>query len=263
MDAMDAMAAMDGEEEAFHRFVGWCIQSAGWWWYRWELSWSASWHLGAVELDHKDVQRWTGPLFEAFTSGAWLLFWTEETLYWIAKPTVHIERTPNGRRLHCEDGPALESDVEDLYFWHGMMIPGYIIDNPEQITVKRVDDETNAEIRRVMLERFPGGLGAYLTAAGAKVVDVGSDDHPVRGLRGSRLLYREIPDDEAIVLIECRNSTPEPDGSIKLYHLRIDPNAYGGRASKDVWAAMASTWREADGTLFYKKPEQYCPEIES
>lgn len=264
IDAMAARAAIDAmDEEATQRLMRWCMQSSAWRWYSFEMSWIATTHLGAIEHDDTNLQRWTAPFFEAFTAGAWFLFWTGETLYWVAKPQVHVEQTPTGRRLHCSDGPAIKSDCEDLYFWHGVMIPSFIVTNPEQITVQIVDAERNAEVRRVMLERFPGGLAAYLVGAGAKVVHRGNSRHKVKGLRGSRLLYREIPEDEPIVMIECRNSTPEPDGTTKLYHIRVDPNAYGGMASRDVHAAMASTWRKADGSLEFKDYREYLPAVET
>src|SRR3989304_812179 len=57
---------------------------------------------------------WAANVFEAFVAGAWIVYWTDDTLYWFAKPTVHLDATPGTRRLHCANGPALESDAEDL-----------------------------------------------------------------------------------------------------------------------------------------------------
>ncbi len=38
-----------------------------------------------------------------------------------------------------------------------------------------------------------------------------------------KLLSKEVPGDEPIVMVELLNSTPEPDGSVKVYHLRVPP----------------------------------------
>ena len=104
---------------------------------------------------------------------------------------------------------------------------------------------------------------AYMIESDSVVISVGSSDHPVKGLRNAKLLLRDVADDEPILIIDCLNSTPEPDGTVKHYYIRIDPKAYNGRAGKEIHAAMASTWRNADGSLFFEKPEQYCPEIET
>ena len=48
---------------------------------------STTW-LGARD---ERVAAWSKPLFDAFVAGAWLLHWTEDTLYWAAKPAVHLE----------------------------------------------------------------------------------------------------------------------------------------------------------------------------
>jgi hypothetical protein len=194
-------------------------------------------------------------------SAGWAI--PHEKVCWISE-RHEIVNQDELHRLHSVTGPAVRyPDGWSIYAVHGVRVPEFVIMNPEQITVQAVDAERNAEVRRVMLERFPGGLAAYLVGAGAKVVHRGNSRHKVKGLRGSRLLYREIPEDEPIVMIECRNSTPEPDGTTKLYHIRIDPSAYNGMASRDVHAAMASTWRKADGSLEFKDYREYLPAVET
>lgn len=48
---------------------------------------------------------------------------------------------------------------------------------------------------------------------------------------------------------------------LKDYFIRCDPKAYGGL--KTAHAAVASTWRNADGSMLFEKPEDYNCEIES
>jgi hypothetical protein len=173
----------------------------------------ATTHLGAEQLDSPDVDRWAKPLFEAYIAGCWMLHWTEDALYWIAKPTVHVERFSSGlRRLHNEHYAALESDVENLYFWHGVMVPAFVVVRPDWITVKHIETEENAEVRRVMIERM--GYERYILESGASLIH--TDE--------TGALYRkEFPDDEPLVVVHVTNSTIEPDGSFKKYVLRVPP----------------------------------------
>jgi hypothetical protein len=169
-------------------------------------------HIGALQLDNAPLQAWTEPLFEAFLAGAWMIHWTEDTVYWIAKPVVHVEPVAQGRRLHNASGPALDSDIEPLYFWHGVMVPDFVVERPELITVEQIQQERNAEVRRVLLERYT--FPRYIQDTGAQKIhedELGE-------------LYRvELPDDEAIVMVRVLNSTVEEDGSRKPYYLRVPP----------------------------------------
>lgn len=163
-------------------------------------------------------------------------------------------------RPHCDDGPFAEwADGTKFYAVHGVLVPWDIIEKPETITVARIDAETNAEVRRVMLGRF--GIARYVRESGANVVHSDTDQYG----RSRRLLRRDVPDDEPIVMIEVTNSTPEPDGAFRTYMLRVDPNAYGGRASKECHAAIASTFRAKRdrSKLYFARPEDYSPRIET
>lgn len=144
---------------------------------------------------------------------------------------------------------------------HGTRVPGWIIERPQDISVSRIDSELNAEVRRVMIERY--GLFRYMQDSGAAVIHQLPDNYYLKGLRGARLLRKDQPGDEPIIIIAVKNSTPEPDGSIKDYLLRVDPNAYAGKAASECHAAMASTWRFEDGSLVFAKPSDYSPRVET
>lgn len=163
-------------------------------------------------------------------------------------------------RPHGENGPhAAFSDGSALYYWHGVQIPAWIMETPEKITAKKILEERNTEVRRVMIEKMTPA--AFIKDANAKIVHEDRD-----GLGFPRRLLRiDLPDDEPLVMVEVTNSTPEPDGTNRLYHLRVDPNAYGGRAAKECLAAIASTWREKKpGTpLMFKTPEEYVLAVET
>jgi hypothetical protein len=105
-------------------------------------------------------------------------------------------------RLHNVAGAALTyPDGFALHAVHGIRVSADIIDNPASITCERIGGESNAEIRRVMIELY--GANRYLLDSGAKVIH--------RDAVG--ILYRkELSNDEPIVMVRVLNSTPEPDG---------------------------------------------------
>jgi hypothetical protein len=206
----------------------------------WELSWSV-----CALSDRKTAdEAWLRPLFEAFVCGCWLLYWADDTLYWVAKPTVH--REPRTQRLHHITQPALASDFVNLYFWHGVMVPAFMVRRPDLITLAHIDQEINAEVRRVMIERYRHGEEIH--GAAAFIRDAGGErlDHDERY---GTLWLRRITRYEAIVMIEVVNRTPEPDGHFKHYWLRVPPTM--------------RTAREAVAWTFNMPAQQYAPEKET
>jgi hypothetical protein len=181
------------------------------------------------------------PLYKAFISGAWFLFWTEKTLFWVAKPTMHFEQfegARNNRRLHNGKYAAIESDVENFYYWHGVEVPSFVVTRPDWITIRHIETETNAEVRRVMIERY--GQERFLADAGA--VEIHRDDF-------GTLFRKDLPNDEPIVMVKVVNSTAEPDGSFKDYFLRVPP--------------QITTAREAVAWTFDLPKEGYRPLLQT
>lgn len=145
-------------------------------------------------------------------------------------------------RPHCDDGPSHRwRDGWSLYHVHGVRIPfhlRHVVESPERITVAEIESERNAEVRRVMIERY--GQRRYLVDSGAELV--GTDSF------GS--LYRKtITDDEPLVMVKVKNSTPEPDGSIKDYFIRVPPTML--------------TPQQAVAWTFGLTGKQYQPSIET
>lgn len=163
-------------------------------------------------------------------------------------------------RPHGDRAPHIKwSDGCAIYYVHGVQVPAWVIETPDKITSKKILEEGNAEVRRVMMELMTPAK--FIQDANAKIVDQDKD-----GLGFPRRLLRiELRDDEPLVMIEVTNSTPEPDGTHRLYHLRVDPNAYNGRAGKECLAAIASTWREKKQgvPLMFNTPEDYKLQIET
>ena len=109
---------------------------------------------------------WAKHLFEAFISGAHILHWTMDTLYWVAKPKVLLD---DNRRLHRETGPAVVSDCEDLYFWHGTIVPAEWIEDRASLTAKTALTWQNTEQRRAACEIV--GWANILVELDAKTID--------------------------------------------------------------------------------------------
>ena len=243
--ARAASTAREAGDASLQRFASWCIYVGNWWW-SWDLAWIVTTYLGAKQLQDDHVMAWSKPLYDAFISGCWVLYWTDDTLYWVSKPTLHCEITTNGRRLHNDSGAALETDIENLYFWHGVLVPAFVVCHPDKITVNDIDEEANAEVRRVMIERFAfargmSGMLTFMREAGAKCID--HDE------RFGTLWKRDMPGDEPILIVEVVNRSPEPDGSFKHYGLRVPPEL--------------RTAHQAVAWTFGKTPETYAPLMES
>jgi hypothetical protein len=143
-------------------------------------------------------------------------------------------------RLHHESQAALLCrDGWPVYAWHGVRVTQQVIEAPETLTAQQILAEPNAEVRRVMMERF--GFERLLAESSAEELD--------RSDFGT--LYRLlIPDDEPLVMVRVTNSTPEPDGHFKDYTLRVNPecrpmlpdNTMGEPQELTALAAVASTF---------------------
>jgi hypothetical protein len=162
---------------------------------------------------------------------------------------IYTEPVPNSEdelRLHNDDGPALLFRDNVAGYWvHGVRIPAWVFEQPELLTYDKIIAEENAEVRRVMRERY--GYTRFITDADALLLD-----EDVDGLGLPRKLWR-IPagpnDREDIVMVQVTNSTPEPDGSFKEYWLRVPPNT--------------GTCRGAAAWTFGVDVNEYVPIIET
>jgi len=135
-------------------------------------------------------------------------------------------RVDEQNRPHCSDGPSHRwRDGWELYHWHGVAVTEQIVMQPETLTAQQIANEPNAEVRRVMIERM--GAVKYLQQAGAELVNADK--------RG-KLWRCARKDDTPLEMVEVLNSTPEPDGSIKTYYLRVKPGF------KTATAAVAWTF---------------------
>jgi hypothetical protein len=115
--------------------------------------------------------------------------------------------------LHRADGPALLfPDGFGLRAWRGTLVPDDLAARLSRLTAADVAAEPNAEIRRVMLEHY--GDERYLRESGAR--RVGSDAY-------GTLWQLQLPGDEPLTMVEAVHATPEPDGTVRTYWLRVPP----------------------------------------
>jgi hypothetical protein len=120
------------------------------------------------------VIAWSKPFFEAFISGAHQLVWTKNTLFWTAKSSVQT-RLVNGRKqLHCDNGPAFPSAVENLYFLDGNLVPAYAVIEPSWITLSEIEAEKKADVKSILIERM--GWPKYLREAKSECIDESKND---------------------------------------------------------------------------------------
>ena len=183
---------------------------------------------------------------------------------------IHVD---DQNRPHNDTGPSHRwRDGWSLYHVHGVRVPADVVESPHLITVERIANEENAEVRRVMIDRY--GAARYLLDSGAKVI--ARDDYGV--------LYRqEVPQDETIVMVRVLNTTPEPAGSLsqedaervfgtQMVQRSLDIMKAIGHpvASEPRWKEYMlrvpptiSTAHEAVAWTFGKTPEHYAPAIES
>jgi hypothetical protein len=107
-------------------------------------------------------------------------------------------------RPHCQDGPFCQwRDGSALYAVHGVFTPAWIIERPDLVTAQKIDEEPNAEIRRVMVDQM--GVERFLREGNARKLH--TDPCGV-------LWTRPVKDDEPLMSIELLNSTPETDGQM-------------------------------------------------
>jgi hypothetical protein len=143
------------------------------------------------------------------------------------------------RRLHNAQGPALTyPDGFAQFAWEGTIVPQFVVEDLDSITVNHIETCDNAEVRRVMLDRY--GTARYVIDAGIEPVH--SDDY-------GTLYRKELRGDEALVMVKVVNSTAEPDGTFKDYFLRVPPNI--------VTARQAVAW------TFGLNDDDYDPSIQT
>lgn len=230
-----------------------------------DANWLAFYDYFKEVVGIEEINRLDG-VFAMSGCGWWWPF--EDIAILTERPTV-IKQDSQGR-MHCTEGPAIAySDGFELYAVHGIMLEPDSILKP--LTVKRIDDEQNAEVRRVLLELY--GMSKYLLNSKSKILDKS---------RFGILYQKDIRDDEPLTMVRVLNSTPEPDGTLT----RDEAIAIFGKEARCVTGDFNAplpkapksarfkeytirvpqnmkTAREAVAWTFHMKEEEYNPDFES
>lgn len=175
-------------------------------------------------------------LREVAESAGW--WWAFANVAVLTERPCAVHRDNLGR-LHHGDGPALAyRDGFGLHAWRGMPIPASVAAELPSLTLERIQAETNAEVRRVMLEHF--GFDRYLRESGATKTQ--SDE--------TGTLWRiNLRNDEPLVMVEVLNASPEPDSTFRTYFLRVPPSV--------------RTAREGVAWTFDLTSEEYAPLLQT
>lgn len=182
------------------------------------------------------------PLAEAVAAGlfAYAVGWHDRVIDLVALVRPKMRFDEEGRLHHWDGLPAAEwQNGKGIYYWHGVEMTESAGRDPDAVTPRRVLGWTNAERRRVAIERM--GIDAFMRGVGAEVVQ--QDDF-------GRLweTTRDI-DGEPFVAVEVVNATEEPDGSRNTYFLRVPPGV--------------RTARRAVAWTFGLPKRAYAPAVES
>jgi len=78
-------------------------------------------------------------------------------------------------RPHCDSGPSHRwSDGWELWYLHGIAVDEQIVLRPETQTIQQMDNETNADVQALRIERY--GWPRYLRETGATCLDERRND---------------------------------------------------------------------------------------
>lgn len=148
------------------------------------------------------------------------------------------------RRLHRPDGPAIRfRDGYSIYAWHGVRVPAWVIDTPEKITVKAIQEQSNQEIARCMREIM--GHERFLKELRPKILH--KDECGV--------LMESECNGETWLIVEVEDGTVKPDGTRRKYYLDVTcAEEHVGYPIKTARAAVAATYGFSD-------PKDYKPTL--
>jgi hypothetical protein len=160
-----------------------------------------------TEADNRSLDVWVR-LFEV--AGTYMFF----SNFCYACPYPLRWSVDENGRWHNSDGPSAEfSDGQKIYHWHGIQIDEALIMRKGLINPLTIEIERNVERRRIMIEIY--GMDKYLRRSFATKIH--QDEF------GKLYRKRSSSGEEPFVAVELKNSTPEPDGTYKIYVLRVPP----------------------------------------
>jgi hypothetical protein len=129
---------------------------------------------------------------------------------------IHFDES---NELHNEKGAAIKfrrGTKSNIYAVHGVLVPENVIMMPELITVKDIEAQDNAEVKRIMMSQM--GISKYLEQTDAKVLH--TDSTFVSMFNDNRKVPRVLMQDK-----ENRKFLVGTDGSTaRVYYMQV-PNS--------------------------------------
>ena len=221
---MRAVASKFGEADAMLRCAeeAYGMVNGGNQWSGWVAYLSFFRHIAKLDIDYSKFDHYE----KAAIHGGPRLMHKEFCIISDRPKTLKVDER---NRSHCDDGPFCEwSDGFKLYSIHGVRVPRWVVEFPEAITVGKIDAEPNAEIRRVMIDRF--GPGRYIHESGAKLLDM--DALTIEG-SAPRALMADKHGQKWLV---------GTDGSTaRVYHMPVPQEAVTCRQAHDMIAGFEET----------------------
>lgn len=152
------------------------------------------------------------PLIQMAQVSGWWIPCEQAVIFCNRPDQIHIDER---MRLSNEDGPAISwPNDKKLYVVGGVSIPAHVIESPEKITVQEIRGEENAEVKRIMREKF--GTVRFLKEMNCDILDA---------VMVPRLAWE--PNGNQLVLVLYRDQEGHkwlhgPDGSThRTYAMRV------------------------------------------
>lgn len=185
-------------------------------------------------------------VIELINAGWWCFYGDGEhnRVFLLPRPQVKMK----SGRVHCETGPAViwpDADAVHEYYLEGCRVPKDAIEWPHKLPDLAISHE-NAEVRRVLANLY--GHERLMKECGKAVQE---DEFG----RLWAINSRPAPDGGLLVIgnglrmVEVINSTPEPDGTLRRYMLRVPPTM--------------KTAKEAVAWTFNMTERQYQPAVQT
>ncbi len=185
-----------------------------------DLSWLGTYDYLRNMLDLRAETEPLNGLTQLARNAGWLQ--PHQHVCWLSERPDFLCSDARGR-LHHASGPALRfPDGWSVWAWRGVEVPRWIIEQSEKITLASIDEQTDVQIRRCMIEIMTPQR--YVALGGA--VRVAEDEAGI-------LWRRNWLASDAWAAVEVINATPEPDGTRRHFFLQVPANL---RTARDAVA---------------------------
>ena len=175
--------------------MAWRMSNGGNQWSAWVAYLSFFRHIAQLSLDYSKWQHYEAAAVHG--GPRWM-----HKEFCIVSDRPEVLTVDDQNRPHNDTGPFCRwRDGTALYAIHGVRVPAWVVLHPERITLDAIKAEPNAEVRRVMRERY--GEGRYLAETKAVVVDASYEG--ARKGAAPRVLLRD--DEGGLTLVGTDGST--------------------------------------------------------